>query len=55
MKDLHGKVALITGAARGFGKELALEAFHRGMRLFLADIDVSELKKADAELRAKYN
>lgn len=51
MKDFSGKVALITGAARGFGKEFALEAFRRGMRLFLADIDEPELEKTDAELR----
>lgn len=51
MKDFSGKVALITGAARGFGKEFAKEAFRRGMRLFLADIDEDELEKATAELR----
>ena len=51
MKDFSGKVALITGAARGFGKELAREAFSRGMRLFLADIDEPELTKTTEELR----
>lgn len=51
MKDFSGRVALITGAARGFGKEFARESFHRGMRLFLADIDEPELEKTAAELR----
>ena len=51
MKDFAGKVALITGAARGFGKEFAKEAFRRGMRLFLADIDEETLEKTVAELR----
>ena len=51
MKDFTGKVALITGAARGFGKEFAKEAFRRGMRLFLADIDEQTLEKTASELR----
>lgn len=51
MKDFKGKVALITGAARGFGIEFAKEAFHRGMRLFLADIDEPVLEKAADELQ----
>ena len=51
MKDFSGKVALITGAARGFGKEFAKEAFHRGMRLFLADIDEQTLENTTTELR----
>lgn len=51
VKDFTGKVALITGAARGFGKEFALEAFGRGMRLFLADIDEPVLEQTASELK----
>lgn len=51
MKDFTGKVALITGAAHGFGVEFAKEAFHRGMRLFLADIDAPALEKTALELQ----
>ena len=38
MQDLRGKIAVITGAGSGFGKEFAKEAHKRGMLLFLADI-----------------
>jgi len=40
MKDFKDKVAVITGAADGIGKAVALAAAGLGMRLVLADIDV---------------
>ncbi len=36
---LDGRTILITGAARGLGREMALAASARGARLVLADID----------------
>lgn len=38
INDSQGKVAVITGAGMGFGREFALLAASRGMRLVLADI-----------------
>lgn len=46
MKDFKNRVALITGAAHGFGAELAQEAARRGMKLVLADIDEPALKRS---------
>jgi NAD(P)-dependent dehydrogenase (short-subunit alcohol dehydrogenase family) len=43
MKDLKGKVAVITGAGSGFGRELALLCAREGMKLVLADIDERSL------------
>jgi NAD(P)-dependent dehydrogenase (short-subunit alcohol dehydrogenase family) len=43
MKDLKGKVAVITGAASGFGRELAILCAGEGMKLVLADIDDKNL------------
>ncbi len=43
MKDLNGKVAVITGAASGFGRELAVLCAAEGMKLVLADIDEKNL------------
>ena len=40
MLDFTGKVALITGAASGFGKLLAAELGKRGARLVLGDINM---------------
>lgn len=51
MKDLAGKVVLITGGARGMG-ELHAYAFAReGSRIVLTDIDEAELKKTAAGMR----
>lgn len=43
MKELKGKVAVITGAASGFGRELAILCAGEGMKVVLADIDENGL------------
>lgn len=42
---LDGKVAVITGAARGIGQACALRFLKEGARLVLADIDGAELAR----------
>jgi NAD(P)-dependent dehydrogenase (short-subunit alcohol dehydrogenase family) len=39
MRDLGGKVAVVTGAASGFGRALGLRCAGERMRLVLADVD----------------
>ena len=39
MKDLKGKVAVVTGAASGIGRELGLACAAEGARLAIADVD----------------
>lgn len=39
MKQLGGKVAVITGAASGIGRELAAACAAQGMKLVVADVD----------------
>lgn len=51
MKELREKVALITGAGSGFGKEFAKEAFKRGMRLFLVDINREAVEQTARQIR----
>jgi len=43
MNDLKGKVAVITGAGSGFGRELAILCAAEGMKLVLADIQEDSL------------
>lgn len=52
MKDLAGKVAVITGAGSGFGREFARIGAREQMRLVLADIQQDALDEALAEARA---
>jgi len=51
MKDLAGKVAVITGAGSGFGREFARIAAHERMKLVLADVQDDALDAAVAEVR----
>jgi short-subunit dehydrogenase len=51
MKDLKGKVALITGAARGMGMLHAITLAREGCRVVITDIDEAELAKAAAEMQ----
>jgi len=50
MKDFAGKVAVITGAGSGFGREFARIAASLKMRLVLADIQNDALEAVAAEL-----
>lgn len=50
MQTLDGKVALITGAARGIGAATARALARRGVRLVLTDVDAAPLAELAAEL-----
>ena len=51
MQELKGKVAVITGAAEGIGKAIAVAAAAEDMRLVLADISDTLLNNTVQELR----
>ena len=53
MKDLQGKVAVITGGASGIGRAVADRAGAEGMKIVLADIEEGPLKAAEGELASK--
>ena len=53
MKLLEGKVALITGAARGIGKAIALKFASEGANIAFTDLVIDENGKAtEAEIAA---
>lgn len=53
MRELKGRVAVITGAAGGIGRALALHAADAGMRVVLGDLDGERLAPAVAEVAAR--
>ena len=50
---LAGRVAVITGAARGIGYQIALRLGREGMRVVIADLDAPRLAEAERELHAQ--
>jgi 3-oxoacyl-[acyl-carrier protein] reductase len=50
--DLTGKVAIVTGASRGMGREMADAIIEAGGKAGLLSPDVAELKKTVAEINA---
>ncbi len=53
MKDLKDKWVLITGAASGIGRALALEFTAAGSKIIIADIDEKGMKGTAADLKGK--
>lgn len=53
MQEFAGKVAVITGAGSGFGREFARLLSQKGARLVLADIEQSTLDAVRDELTAQ--
>ncbi len=52
MRDLNGKVAVITGGASGIGLAMARHFGREGMKLVIADIEPDALATAADDLRA---
>lgn len=52
MTQVAGKVAVVTGAASGIGRALALELARRGARLAISDVDTAGLAETEALVRA---
>lgn len=50
MRDLKGKVAVVTGAASGIGRAMAERFAREGMKLVLADVEAGPLASAREEI-----
>jgi 3-oxoacyl-[acyl-carrier protein] reductase len=53
MKRFVGRVAFVTGASRGIGKEVSLKFAEEGAKVCLVDINEEVLSQTAAELRDK--
>lgn len=51
MREIRGKRALITGAASGIGRAIALEFARQGIHLYLVDVNAGGLAEVAAEAR----
>lgn len=51
----NGTVAIVTGAAKGLGRALALELAQKGHNLAICDIDEAALQQFAEEVRGAYN
>lgn len=49
--SLQGKVAVITGSARGIGKAIATELAHRGAKVVLSGRNEERLRMAETDIR----
>ena len=52
MGDLQGRIALVTGAAQGIGRAIAMELASAGATLALVDMNEAKLAETAAELAA---
>ena len=52
MKDLGGRVAVVTGAASGIGLAMAERFAAEGMKVVMADVEAPALERAAAAVRA---
>lgn len=50
--DLSGKVAIVTGAAQGIGKGIAIRLADAGASVIIADINLEVAKKTAEEIKA---
>src|SRR5262245_61633030 len=48
--ELKGRAAIVTGAASGIGRALAMEAVSRGMSVGIADMNAEGLKATETAL-----
>jgi NAD(P)-dependent dehydrogenase (short-subunit alcohol dehydrogenase family) len=53
MREIRGRVAVVTGAASGIGRALAERFSNEGMRVVMADVEEAPLRAACDALRAQ--
>ena len=52
--DVNKKIAIITGSARGFGKEFAIRLLQKGAKVCISDVDEKAGEETKTELGERY-
>ena len=52
--DVQNKIAIVTGSARGFGKEFAVRLLDRGAKVCISDVDEKAGEQTKNELNERY-
>ena len=55
MYDISGKRAIVTGGARGFGKEFLRRLVKSGAKVCISDLDYEEGIKTKVEVTKEFN
>jgi len=52
--DVKNQIAIVTGSARGFGKEFAVRLLERGAKVCISDVDENEGEQTKKEFNERY-
>ena len=52
--DVKDKIALVTGSARGFGKEFAIRLLNKGAKVCISDVNTPAGEETTKELQTQY-
>ena len=52
--DVKNKIAIVTGSAKGFGKEFAVRLLNKGAKVCISDVNETAGAQATKELETKY-
>ena len=51
---VKGKIAIVTGSARGFGKEFAIRLLNNGSKVCISDVNEAAGEITTKELQERY-
>ena len=52
--NVKNKIAIVTGSAKGFGKEFAIRLLEKGAKVCISDVNEDAGKETTKELEFKY-
>ena len=52
--NVKDKIAIVTGSAKGFGKEFAIRLLNKGARVCISDVNEAAAEETTKELESQY-